>query len=361
LKIRFIYGDRQRFRARHHDVTIRGEIENLNPPVKTNARLNGSAGRPFYVEELPDDATDWVNSYKKTPADLRCKELGEFCIEIPSEDPMILVGENRLLLEIEDAEGNHSSAELRFDWDPTPVPLPLDLRDLRQFEDIQEIGQILNGAFDLDAKQNLIRSRAPVAPDAFLILGSPHGSQEATYAVRFLDPSGAKWLGLSDFMAGQEEGVPPRGIKVGWSSAGMAALSPAHGARAFISWGDHSARPEEWAVVTQPAVPFRPIKRKWYRVRHQIRFASGINQVRFRIWPADETEPHTWLCLEQDDAVPDHLPRHRRASFGLFQHLGLPVEWSDILVKPLGPSAELAPQKGAGRIPFLGRNRPGAF
>ena len=342
-------------------MVVRGEIDDLVAPAKATFSLNGSPPRPFYVEDLPDDGTDWVNSYKKTPAELRCKELGEFCIEIPINDAALREGRNRLSVKTEDAAGHRHLADIEFDWDPRPVPLPLDLRDLSGYSHVQHIGQALNGVFDLDTDQNVIRSRAPVAPDAFLILGSPHESQEATYAVRFLELAGAKWLGLSDFMAGQQEGNPPRGIKVGWSSAGMAALSPSDGARAFIAWGDHSAQPEEWAIATNPAVPFRPQKRKVYRVRHQIRFVAGIDQVRFRIWPADQAEPDAWLCDEQDDAVPEHLPRHQRASFGLFQHLGLPIEWSDILVKSLDPSVEPPPRRGSGRLPFLGRKRPGAF
>jgi hypothetical protein len=353
-------GARQRFRYRHHDIVIRGLVDDLAPPVEARAALNGSV-RPFYVEALSDEGTDWVNGYKRTPAELRCKELGEICVEIPVDDAALRAGDNELVLETHDHAGHRHRAALTFAWDPTPVPLPLDLRDLTRVADIQEIGQALNGAFDLDRKRNVIRSRAPVAPDAFLILGSPHASQEATYAVRFLEPMASKWLGLADFMAGQEDGVPPRGIKVGWSSAGMAALSPRDGARSFLAWGDHSASPKEWAIATNPAAPVKVEKLKLYRVRHQARFAGGINQVRFRIWPDDASEPDSWLCVEQDDRVPTHLPRHSKASFGLFQHLGHPVEWSDILVTALDPLADDPIVPGRGREPFLGRKRPGAF
>lgn len=361
MAILLTHGTEQRFRCRHHDIVIRGVIDDLVPPVRARARLNEGREQPFYVEELPDDDTDWVNSYKKTPAELRCKELGEFCVEIPIDDTSLRTGSNRLFIAIDDAAAHRHTATVGFSWEPAPIPLPLDLRDLTRFADIQEVGQILNGAFDLDLKQNLIRSRAPVAPDALLILGSPHASQEATYAVRFLEPKGAKWLGLSDFMAGQEEGDPPRGLKVGWSSAGMAALSPRDGARAFLAWGDHSSRPQEWAIATHPAAPVQVEKCRLYRVRHQARFVNGINQVRFRIWEAEQQEPAEWLCVEQDDRVPAHLPRHARGSFGLFQHLGQPVEWSDILVQPLDPLADKPPMPGRGRAPFLGRSRPGAF
>jgi hypothetical protein len=353
------YGLQQRFRYRHQDIVIRGLIDGFAPPIQAQASLNGGDWRPFYVEEFPDDATDWLNGYKQTPAELRCKEQGEFCIEIPAQDPA-LRPENVLALHTIDSAGRTHWVELIFTWDPTPVPLPLDLRDLRRFSDIQEIGMAINGAFDLDHKANVIRSRAPVAPDAFLVLGSPHGSQEATYAVRFLDPMASKWAGLSDFMAGQEEGVPLRGLKVGWSSAGMAAISPRDGARSFIAWGDHSSRPEEWAIATNPAVPVTIRKNVLYRVRHQVRFETDINQVRFRIWPADGDEPSSWMCDEQDDQVPAGLPRHQAASFGLFQHLGMPVEWSDILVCGLRRS-DPPPVRGAGRTPFLQRVRPGPF
>ena len=225
MSIRLTYGARQRFRHRHHDITLRGQVEGLNPPVlRAVYRLNGGADTPFYVEAIPDHGIDWVAGYKDTPAELRCRDLGELCIEIPTGADDLRHGDNELILRVEDAAGRASAARLAFDWNPRPMPMPLDLRDLTRFDDVQEIGQVINGAFDLDRTQNVIRSRAPVAPDALLLLGSPHGSQEATYAVRFLDFMGAKWLGLADFFAGLEEGAPPRGIKVGWSSAGMAAL-----------------------------------------------------------------------------------------------------------------------------------------
>jgi len=361
MALRLNHGTRQRFRWRHHDIVLRGMVDGPAPPTRGEWRLNGGPPTPFHIEQTPDDATDWINGYKATPAELRCKELGDLCIEIPVDSPDLAAGDNVLALAVTDARGRRDEAAVHFAWDPRPLPLPLDLRDLTPFADIQDVGMALNGAFDLDRAANVIRSRAPVAPDAFLIIGSPHASQEATYAVRFLEPLQSKWLGLSDFMAGQEEGNPPRGLKVGWSSAGMAALSPRDGARSFLAWGDHSSRPEEWAIATHPAAAFIPQKNILYRVRHQVRFADGINQVRFRIWPDGEAEPQSWLCVEQDDAVPAHLPRHARASFGLFQHLGMPVEWSEIRLAALAPDPADPLRPGAGRAPFLGRKRPGAF
>jgi hypothetical protein len=360
MTIRLTYGTRQRFRHRHRDITIRGQVDGLNPPLRHALyRLNGGAETPVYVEAIRDQGIDWVTGYKASPAELRCRDLGEFCVEIPIDADDLRQGDNQLDLRIEDAAGRASTASLAFDWDPRPLPLPLDLRDLTGFDDVQEIGQVINGAFDLDRRQNVIRSRAPVAPDALLLLGSPHCSQEATYAVRFLDFMGAKWLGLADFFAGLEEGAPPRGIKVGWSSAGMAALSAKGEARSFIAWGDHSARPEEWAIATHPPARVRIERNALYRVRHQVTFVHGITRVRFRIWPAAAPESSGWLCEEQDARVPADLPRHRTASFGLFQHMGMPIEWSDILV--IAHEPDDPPDPAAGRAPFLGRARPGAF
>ena len=83
-----------------------------------------------------------------------------------------------------------------------------------------------------------------------------------------------------------------------------------------------------------------------------------------RLVPAAvEPEPANWLVEEEDSRVPSHLPRHRQASFGLFQHMGLPIEWSDIRIRPYDPSPDdmTGRDPAAGREPFLGRNRPGAF
>ena len=364
MTITLTYGDEQRFRFRSADITIRGRIENMIMPiVAAGVKLNGGASRAFYVEQDPDDGVDWVHGYKATPAELRCREQGEFCVEIDAVDPELRVRQNDLEIRVRDAAGRTDTKSIRFQWDPEPLPLPLDLRDLRRFSHIQEIGQIVNGAFDLDRDMNLIRSRSPVAPDALLVLGSPHAGQEATYAIRFPDMSGAKWLGCSDFFAGMTEGVPWRGIRVGWCSAGMAAFSPNDGARSFIAWGDHSADPREWAIATNPAKSIAIQKGRLYRVRHQIALADGLHRVRWRIWPSGDSEPDPWLCEEESARVPATLPRHTGASFSLFQHLGHSIEWSDILVEAYSPAAGDEPGRDLckSREPFLKRNRPGAF
>ena len=58
-------------------------LDDAVPPVRARFRLNDADERRFHVEELPDRDTDWVNGYKSTPAELRCRELGEICVEIP--------------------------------------------------------------------------------------------------------------------------------------------------------------------------------------------------------------------------------------------------------------------------------------
>ena len=364
MEISLPYGFRQQFRRRYDTITVRGEIFASAFPIRrATFRLNGGDPRPFYVEQTPDPETDWVHGYKKTPAELRCREQGEFVVEIPADDPALAAGHNTLALAIEDQAGEIGNVEIALDWDPTPLPLPIDLRDLRRFSHIQEVGQAVNGFFDLDRDLNVIRSRAPVAPDALLVLGSAHEGQEATYAIRFLEPAGAKWLGCSDFFAGLVDGTPPRGLQVGWCTAGMAALSPEDGARAFLAWGDHSGDEREWALATHPATPVKVEKRVRYRVRHQVAIANGVNRVRWRIWPATEAEPSAWLCQEESGRVPPGLPRNTRASFSLFQHLGQTIEWSDIEVHAYEPKADDLPGRdpAASRMPFLKRVRPGAF
>jgi len=360
IRIQFDYGTRQTFRRRTRDITVRGCVDNLPGPVSHAAfRLNGGEERPLYVEQIEDDCVDWLNGYKPTPAELRCRHLGEFCIEIPANDGA-LDKMNQVALTVE-SEGETAAEELSFAWNVVPPSLPLDLRDLRNYSHIQEIGQAVNGIFDLDRDQNLIRSRGPVAPDALLVIGPFSGSQEAKYCVRFLEPPHSKWLGLSDYFAGLEPGVPDRGIKVGWSSAGMAVVTPNNQARSFIAWGDHSGHDSEWAVATNPPANVQIRRGQLYHVRHQLIFKDGFNVVRFRIWPDGQTEPVDWLCHESDRGVPRDLPRHSGGSFGLFQHMGMPIEWSNISLSELDPAGLGNEVVYPERAPFLGRNRPGAF
>jgi len=336
MTIRFAYGLAQQFRFRTRDLTFPGTVEGVAFPLRRATwSLNGGPETAFHVEAIADPGIDWTTQYKDSPAELRCRDLGDFTIEVPVTDAALAEGENRLAVAIEDAAGRNECATLAFAWDPRPVPLPLDLADLAQVRSVQEIGQVVAGAFDVDPVQNVVRSRAPVYPDSMLVLGSPNRSQEATYNVRFLDFTGVKWLGPSDFFVGFEDKYPPIGIKTGWSSAGMIALNPRGEARSFISWGDHSETDREWVVVTDPPARFPVEKRVLYAVRHQVLFEGGVNRVRFRIWRADEPEPEGWLCEEDDSSIAAHFQRHDRASFGLFQHSGMPIEWSNLRVRAL--------------------------
>ena len=364
MPVRLTYGSRQRFRYRHRDITVLGRVVHASFPVAAaHFVLNGGAPRSFYVEQEADRGVDWLHGYKPSPAELRLRDQGEFCLEIPAGDDGLATGENELFITVRDGAGTLHTSEATFAWSPEPVPLPLDLRDLSPFRSVQEIGQAVNGAFDFDPEAGWIRTRGPAAPDALLLLGSPHGNQEATYRVRFTETAGAKWLGLSDFFAGLTEGEPPRGIKVGWCSAGMAALSPTDGGRSFMAWGDHSGDRREWAVATHPAAPVAVERDRPYRVRHQFCHHGGIGRVRYRIWPEGSPEPADWLCAEEDRLVPPELPRNRKGAFGLFQHMGHPVEWSDILVRPSDPAPGDLPgaDPAVARAPFLRRQRPGAF
>lgn len=364
MHIEFSYGPSQRYRRRADLLTIRGNVDGASHPLRSSIfRLNGGDPRPLYVEAEPDNGVDWTAGYKATPAELRCRHQGEFSVEFDCDDAALTVGANRAVVEVVDGAGETATAEVAFHWDPEPAPFPIDLRDLSSVAHIQDIGQAVNGDFDLDRDRNVIRSRGPVAPDALFLVGSPGGSQEATYRVRFLEPAGAKWLGCGDFHAGLTEGVPPRGIRVGWSSAGMAAMSPVDGARAFIAWGDHSGDPGEWAIATHPARPFPVQRNTRYRVRQRLSIHGGENRIRWKIWDERHPEPAGWLCDEDTGKLPAHLPRNTRATFGLFQHFGQPIEWSDILIREVTDDPDSLPGRNpdASREPFLQRNRPGAF
>lgn len=363
MPIRFAYGGSQRYRRRCAIITIRGEVDGAAYPLcAASVSLNGGPARPLYVEATVDDGIDWTTGYKSTPAELRCRHQGEFSVEFDVEDPALRPS-NEAVVTITDAAGETSRATVAFTWDPEPPRLPIDLTDLTAVDHIQDIAQAVNGCFDLDRDANVIRSRAPVAPDALLLVGAPGESQEATYAIRFLEPAGSKWLGCGDFHAGLTEGVPARGLKVGWNSAGMAALSPVDGARAFIAWGDHSADPREWAIATHPARPFTPQRGTLYRVRQRVAIGPEGHRIRWKIWDARDSEPDDWLCDEDTTKLPAGLPRHPSATFGLFQHMGQPIEWSDIRVRAVEDGPDDLPGAGPheSRAPFLRRERPGAF
>ncbi|MEE8556009.1 MAG: hypothetical protein V3T00_09100 [bacterium] len=336
MELTFTYGTSQRFRRRHGDLNLIGRAVGAEYPLeRATYRLNGGPQHSFYVEPVPDPGLDWTVDYKNSPAVNRLKNQGDFNIEIPVTDRELVPGGNALRVIVRDAGGTAAEALVKLDWNPEPVSLPLELADLSGYAHIQEVGQVVNGAFDLDRGGNAIRSREPVYPDSLLLLGSAHGSQAATYRVVFTGFDGVKWLGPSDFFAGNEAADPPIGIKPGWSSAGMAALNPHGEARSFLAWGDHSGTEREWVVKTEPPARFEVRPGVPYRVRHRVLFREGVNTVCFRIWPEGDAEPDDWLCEETDAGVAPELPRHTVAAFGLFQHSGRAIEWSDIRVVSL--------------------------
>ena len=270
------------------------------------------------------------------PARSRLERIGDFNIEIPGWSPARVEGDSRLVIEIAGAAGGRHVSELTICWNPQPVALPLDLSDLSSFSHIQEVGQVVDGAFDLDPAAGVIRSRSPVARDAIVLLGPPHGSHEATYGIRFSETASGYLIGLSDFFVGHEADEPDVGVRPGWSSAGLAAVRPRDGgAQAWLAWGDLLERPEVWVVKTDLPVAFRVEPGRDYRVRHQVTFADGVDRCRFRIWPADEPEGDAWLCEESDANVADTFARFTRASFGLFQNAGMAIEWFDIQLRAL--------------------------
>ena len=334
--IRLVYGTSQTFRFRQRDINLIGQVAGASYPLRRSEyRLNGGEPIFFYVDHVPDPGIDWTTQYKDSPAGLRLKDQGDFNVEIPVTAPGLQPGRNAVEIRIVGEAGAEAMAEVVFDWHPEPLPMPLDLRHLSGFGGIQEIGQTVNGAFELDIENNLIRTCEPVYPDALLLLGSPHGSQEATYRVRFTGFEGVKWLGPSDFFVGHEEADPPVGVKPGWSSAGMAALNPRGEARSFLAFGDHCGTDREWVVMTDPPARFPVRVGVAYRVRHQVAFQGGVNRVRYRVWREGEPEPQAWLCEVSDADVAPEMPRHQAASFGLFQHSGRAIEWSDIRINAL--------------------------
>lgn len=349
MHVLFTYGPRQQFRYRYADINIHGRVVAAAMPIRRSMyRLNQGEWHSFYVESVPDlvlragrhgswfaSPIDWRLQYKDSPAALRLKELGDFNIEIPASSTDLRDGNNSLQIEIEDHGKVSERVAMEFAWDPAPVELPLELSDLSTVSDIQSIAQVVDGRFAVDRNRNAIVSVTPVVPDALCLLAAPAGSQEATYRIEFGAVNKAKYLGLSDFFVRHEDEDPPIGIKPGWSTAGLATVRFDGEARSWISFGDNSARKEGWLVFSDPAHQFFAKERLAYRVRHQVLLGGERNATRFRIWPDGTAEPDSWLCEESDSDIDPAMPRHKQASFGLFQHTGEATAWSDIRIQPL--------------------------
>lgn len=320
------YGTEQVFQFRHSDINILGRIDTVFQVQKSVYSLNKGEEVSFYIKGT-DSTSDRISQNRLT-------SNGDFNIEIPIDSPDLKEGLNNLRIIIVGSDNQNHTQTMSFTWDSAPVTMPLDLTDLSDVINIQDIGQAVNGTFEIDHTRNIIKTREPVGKDVLLLLGSPNGSQEATYAVRFYEGSRA-FLGLSDFFAGHEAAEPPIGIKPGWSSAGLATLRPnkEESAQIWLAWGDLLGSPEMWVVKTDPPIAFDFTYGRVYRVRHQVLFENGINSARFRIWPDGEQEPEEWICQESDADIPDSKIKFNRASFGLFQFFGKPTEWFDIRVR----------------------------
>lgn len=346
--IHLTYGTRQHFRPHHEDINLLGRVVAPLPVRSATYRVNDAEPAPFYVDPLHEPNIDYSYEYKDSPARLRLIRAGDFNVEIPHADAGLTPGENRVELEVVDAEGAHHRVEIEVVWDPSAIALPRDLRRLPS-PDVQRFAQVVDGAFDVDPYEGVIRTRGRAKPDSLLLLGGPGGSQEATYAFRYLDGTRSKYIGLSDFFVRHEIEDPAVPIKPGWSTAGLATLRPrgefAWEARIWIAAADRPGwRPEDpddeahgrdFSVVrTDPPARFVPEADTVYRVRHQVLFEPGVNRARFRIWRADEPEPSSWLCDESTQGKP-MVSVHEQASFGLFMHTGVSSEWWDIQLRSL--------------------------
>jgi hypothetical protein len=334
--IRLVYGTKQQFRFRHSDINILGNTDGKLPVKRSVYMLNGGLPIHFYVEPEATGEPKYPFG-TQTPSVLRLQnQPGHFNIEIPINFPELREGWNTIRIKIEDGEGKDDVLDAEFHWNSCPLPLPLNLQALNSYSNIQEIGQVVDGAFDVDPQNNVIRSRMPVGTDTLLLLGSPYCSQEATYDVKFTDWQKSWFVGLSDFFAGHLEQSPDLGIKPGYSTTGLATIDRKGCPQIWIAWGDSLYdKTDTWVVKTEKQMPIPIRSGVTYSVRHQVFIEKGINCGRFRIWKKGNPEPNIWLCQEDNASIDPELPRITQASFGLFQYWGLPTEWSNISVRAL--------------------------
>jgi hypothetical protein len=342
-KLHFFYGTRQVFRRRHGDVNILGRAALPLPVRRSEWSLNGAAPVHFYIERDPGpEAPARYPWGTRTPAVNRLRDdPGAFNIEIPVGHPALREGENRLSVAVEGQDCTRAEAEVSFTWDPVPVPLPLRSAGWSADMPVQEVGQAVDGIWEIEAApegggaQAALRPRPPAGHDILFILGGLHGSQEATYTIRFGAPLGGVFLGLSDFFFAHDAQEPELGIKPGYSTAGLATLTPSGHLQCWQGMGD-STMDKSWAWVRRS----RPAKLAVatdvpYRVRHQVLFSSGNVLSRVRIWPAAGAEPADWQCSVDSFGVPAGMPRPDAGAFGLFQYQGTPTHWSDLQVRAI--------------------------
>ncbi len=343
--IHLFYGNRQQFRLRHGDINILGRTNASLPAKRSEYQLNGAAPIHFYIEP---EALPGKGKYAwscKTPSVFRLRDCpGTFNIEIPVDSTFLQEGWNRISIEIEDIGGTVDTFSAEFQWDPRPLSLPIHLTDFGSYESIQEIGQVVNGLFEIDRQRNSIVSCKPVGADILLLLGSPGESQEATYDVEFDFNGGSDldYAGLSDFFARHEEQSPGLGIKPGYCTSGLSTITPLGEAKLWMAVGD-CLTDKDWAWVIHTENPAHfPVKSGTvYRVRHQVIIHNGVNWSRYKIWKKDHKEPNGWLCDEDNIFLRRKLPRIDKASFGLFQFGGNPTSWMNISVQRLELTSDI--------------------
>lgn len=342
--IQLFYGKKQRFRLRHGDINILGRIDHPQPVKQSQYRLNDAIPVHFYIEPEEPPGEGKYAWDCKTPSIFRLRDCpGSFNIEIPVDSPNLKEGWNRIIIEIENSDGGTDVLESEFHWDPCPVEFPININDLVGYDSIQEVGQVVNGLFEIDRQRNSIVSCQPVGADILFLIGSPGESQEATYDVEFNlhGNCGNEYAGLSDFFFRHEEQSPGLGIKPGYCTSGLATISPAGEAKLWMAIGDCLTNKDwAWVIHTENPSHFQIQSDTIYRVRHQVIIHDGVSWSRYKIWKKDDEEPLSWLC-DMDNAHLKHsLPRIDKASFGLFQFGGNPTSWSNISVRRL----ELTPE-----------------
>lgn len=315
-KITLHYGNQQLFRNRNRDINISGRFNNMATATYAYYTLNKKDSNIFYIKSTNKQ----LDQISKNRLRHKC-----FNIEIPTNSPALKIGQNIVDIYIGDRKNDYHCI-MSFDWSNELVPLPLDIIDLSKYSSIQNIGQAINGKWEIDKQKNVIRSIHP-PQDALFLLGSAHYSQEATYCIRFHHEY--NFAGCSDFFVQHEDYEKPFGIKPGWSSAGLVTLGN-YGKHftGWLSYGDLLKQSKYWVVKTRP-VRVNCASETIYKVRHRIILNNGINQLQAKIWKENAQEPN-WMI----DISHKHTD-FNKASFGLFQFAGRPTEWFDIHVKSL--------------------------
>ncbi|GJL73564.1 MAG: hypothetical protein NMNS01_27630 [Nitrosomonas sp.] len=343
--IQLFYGNQQQFRLRHGDINILGRTDSPQSVKRAQYRLNGDMPIPFYIEPATPSGEGKYAWDCNTPSIFRLRDCpGAFNIEIAVDSPNLQEGLNRITIEIEDSDGEIDTLTAEFHWNPCKIELPININDLNKYESIQEVGQVVNGLFEIDRQRNSIVSCEPVGADILFLIGSPGESQEATYDVEFNlhGNCGNEYAGLSDFFFRHEEQSPELGIKPGYCTSGLSTISPAGEAKLWMAIGDClTGKDWAWVIHTENSSYFQIQSDTTYRVRHQVIIHDSVNWSRYKIWKKDDEEPNRWLC-DMDNAHLKHdLPKIDKASFGLFQFGGNPTSWSNISVRRLELTSEL--------------------